>query len=340
MVQATVTLAVVTTARKLGENWSNDDVVDALDEQGASDERMVDLKAEEAKAFASSPSCSYFKEDYEDLAMGGTNRQAAMWLLANLVEYAGLPEVHLLKAGLFLDILCLRRPGALLNGSIPVLCVALVKIIKKVESSTPDSLLLSLSQYASCLVDRLQNGCGQANAHLDSEDLRDHEAAILDALDWKLELPTTQDWITLTCKRLNVFMFGLLTPMLTPMLDRTLYLAKSIAVSCPASADFLPVRVGQGLLCLSLVSARVLPASAFNLGLSELACPFLDGKQDVKKTFKPESLEMVIQGLELATGSKQDALSEDARFVNMTLLNMQCQNFGGMWGYNEDCYSP
>jgi hypothetical protein len=338
MVQAAVPIAVVTTTGKLGDNWSRDDVLDALDEQGASDERMLDLKREEAKIFAKQPPLDYFEEDYVGvLALEGNNRVAAMWMLAHLVEYAGLPEAHLLKAGLLLDMYCLRKPGVLLHTSIPVLCVALVKIIMKVEDSTPSENLLGLATHASNLVHRLQQGCDQAFQPLSSRELVDQEAAILDALEWNIIMPTVQEWTELTSTRLNIFMFGLLAPMLTPMWDVSSYLAKTLALNCTTTDGFLPSRVAQGLLCISLVAARVLPASIFKLEFSELACPYLDGRQDAKIAFKPESVEFVLQRLEMASGSDRNALREDALFVNETLLNIQCQKQGDKWSYDEGC---
>jgi hypothetical protein len=312
-------------------SWSSDEVQDALHEQGACDQRVASLAAADQRVLskANNPQddqeTEYIVEDSQ-LVRETEVRQIAMWMLGSLVNYARLPETHLLKAGLLLDVFCLRQAQVLSESSIAAVVVALVSIVTKFDTSeniAPQRTLIAHTQY---LIGILRDsGCPRTYGDVSPAKVLAQEQDILSALHWSVDLPTVEDWVGLVCARLNVFMFRMLAPLLVPMQERSFFSARILAVNCTSTAEFSPRHVAQGLLCLNLVSARVLPADAFALG-AELASPLWDlktGKGGHKSAFNPRSVELLLECLEKATGSDQASLKKDAHLVNEALLRLQ-----------------
>jgi len=292
-----------------------------LDAQHASDEvlkNMCSLGEGHYAPWAKDRVCA---EDspHSSLPLGAPTRSAAVWMLGHLVEHVQLHEMRWLDALLLLDSYCLHRPDALERSTLPALCAAITRLVKKLDEGEPTECLSNLHNYVSSLAQWLQKS---GYPHLDTcvtpEDLNREEGEVLCALRWNIKLPTVQDWMTVLCARLNVFTCSGLRHLLTPLWQHNFQMARLLATRCPSTAAFGARRTAQGLLCLSLVSAHVLPPATF--GLCELATPVWEGAAGGQQQCKQESLEFLLDGLQAATGVDISSLQADAHLVNETLL--------------------
>jgi len=311
---------------KLSESFQ-----DVLDEQAASDDVLSDmLSVENNILLAASLAAGEVRDvDERSMPVGASSRNAAVWILAHLVEHVQLPEARWLDALLLLDVYCIHRPDALESPSLAALCAAVARLVKKFEDAgghTVVEVMSTLHSKATCLAQWMQKSgyphSGQMNTVVTPADLNLHENEILCALRWTIKLPTTQDWMTVFCARLNVFTCSGLKHLLTPMWQYNFQLAHMLATHCPTTETCGAHRVAQGLLCLSLVAAQVLPADAFCL--TELAVPLPPaGTARREQQCKQESLEFLFDGLQAATGSDLSTLKVDTHLVNETLLALK-----------------
>jgi len=239
-----------------------------------------------------------------------------MWMLGRLAERVHLAETHHLDAMLVLDMYCLHRPGALECTTLAALCAAITRLVKKAEDALPTEELASVPMEACRLAQWLQSsGYPHLETWVTHRDVNQQEHEVLTALGWNLKMPTVQDWLTVLFARLNVFTCSGLMHLLTPLQQYNFQFARLLAAHCPTTAACGANRIAQGLLCLGLVSAHILPADTF--GLVELAAPAWEG---AAQQCRPESLAFLLDGLEAATGSDVATLRADTHLVNETLF--------------------
>lgn len=297
---------------------------EVLDDQAASDEVLAEMGRIEASALCVAGCWSTEdppEQDNVSLPLGVPARSAAVWMLGHLVEHMGLQETRWLDTLLLLDLFCLHRPQALEENTWPALCTAIARIVRKLDDAEPTEALSNLHHKATSMAQWLQrSGYSQVETWVTMEDLRKHEEEVLTVMQWSLKLPTVQDWLTVLCARLNVFTRNAFMHFLTRLWTENFHLARLLATHCPTTSACGPRRLAHGLLCLGLVSARVLPAAAF--GLSELAVPVWEGSASGQnqQQCKQESLEFLLDRLQATTGSDIDMLHADTHLVNETLL--------------------
>jgi hypothetical protein len=313
--------ASVTKSRKsrlaivqLGEKFQ-----EVLDEQAASDEVLAHMATRERRAL-SVPGFAPPKSVEKCLPLSAPERTTAVWMLGNLLEYIQVPETRWLDAFLLLDIYCLKKPNALDCSSLGALCAAVARLVRKLDDAEPTDLVSKLHLKAGGLAQWMQKSCcPHLETQVTQERVQEQETAVLVTLGWNITMPTAQDWMTVFLARLNVFTCQGLMHLLTPLWQHNFQLARLLATHCPTTAVCGTQRVAQGLLCLSLVSAGVLPQDMF--GLLELAAPVWNGVE--QQQCKPESLEFLLDGLQAATGSDLSTLRADTHLVNETLLALR-----------------
>jgi hypothetical protein len=294
-------------------------VEDTLDDQCVSDEVMTNMRSSQAAALwrAGMPmdkDCEFF----QGLPRAGPLRSSAAWMFGHLVEQVQLLEASWHDAMLIFDIYCLHRPEVADSASLPAVCAAITRLVKKLDDAEPKDYISALPGVASSLAQWLkQSACPQFEARVTQEDLARVEDDILRALGWNIKLPTVQDWMTVLCARLNIFTCNGLNHLLTPVLQNSILHSRVLTTHCTTTTTGAH-RLAQGLLCLNLISAQVLPADTF--GLTELATGVAAAGQP---QCRQESLEFLLGGLEDATGSDISMLKADTHLVNETLLMLR-----------------
>jgi len=301
--------------------FRTEQIEDMLEEKCATDEILHNMRISEGKnMWAAGRSSKELSTDVEaGLPLGAPARSAAVWMLGRLAEHVQLPESHHLDAMLVLDMYCLHRPGALECTNLAALCAAITRLVKKTEDALPTEELASVPMEACRLAQWLHSsGYPHLETWITHQDVNQQEHAVLTALGWNLKMSTVQDWLTVVFARLNVFTRSRLVHLLTPLQQYNFQFARLLAAHCPTTAACGANRIAQGLLCLGLVSAHILPADTF--GLVELAAPAWEG---AAQQCRPESLAFLLDGLEAATGSDVATLRADTHLVNETLFNLR-----------------
>jgi len=239
-----------------------------------------------------------------------------------------LPETMLLDAMCIFDIYCLHRPEVPESASLPAVCTAITRLVKKMDDQIPQECISTLPCKASSLAQWLQrSACPHFEPWVTQEDLSWHEDDVLKALGWNIKLPTVHDWISVFCARLNVFTGSGLQHLLTLVIQNSFLLARVLATHCATNTAVGTRRVAQGLLCLNLICAHVLPAES--VGLTELATPPWGGAaagQQQQQQCRQESLEFLLDGLKEATRSDIATLKADTHLVNETLRILRASN--------------
>jgi len=300
---------------------------DMLDDQAASDEVLASMRSNEANALwrAGMLVQTADKGSSETLPRADPSRNFAAWMFGHLVEHVGLPEPKWLDAMHIFDIYCLHRPEVPESASLPTVCTTITRLVKKFDTQNPEECIGTLPCKASSLAQWLQrSACPHFDAWVTLEDVNQYEDDILGALGWNIMLPTVQDWMIVLCARLNVFTCNGLKHLLTLVTQNSFLHARVLATHCPTNTAAGSHRVAQGLLCLNLICAHVLPAETF--GITELATPPWGGAATGQPQCRQESLEFLLDGLEDATGSDIATLQADTHMVNETLLILRASN--------------
>jgi len=331
---------LVTTNRK--SRQLTEKMQEMLDDACASDEVMSSMRSAEANALWAAgllmevgckspeailalPQIPDFPGFAETLPQAPPTRSYAAWIFGHLIEHVELPEAHWLHAMLIFDMYCLQRPNAPESPSLPALCAAIVRLVKKFDDVVPKECVSTLPQKASNVAQwMVKTTCPHFETWVTSKELNEYEADILRTLGWNIKLHTVQDWMTLLCARLNVFTCNGLKKLLTPVLQMSFLHSRVIVAHCATTAMASTQRVAQGLLCLNLISAHVLPADTF--GLTELALPAWGGAAGGQPQCKEESLAFLLDGLQDASGSDLATLKADTHLVNETLLLLRTSN--------------
>jgi hypothetical protein len=102
--------------------------------------------------------------------------------------------------------------------------------------------------------------------------LSQQEASLLETLDWKIAIPSSESWLSAYCTRFNIFTRKLLVSSLVWVWGETVINANVLIRHSPASAQFSPRKQANGLLGLAFVRAGLLPPSAM---ATKTHCPVL-----------------------------------------------------------------
>merc|ERR1711956_31776 len=151
-----------------------------------------------------------------------------------------------------LDVYCRRHRGVNTVFRLQSTCVALVKMLNKVDTAERAKQLLLAEQFR-------HKGMG---ALFTRDILNQQEASLLETLDWKITIPSTESWLSTYCARFNVLSRRLLVSALLWVWGETVSNANVLIRYSPSSAQFSPRKQANGLLGLGFVSAGLLPPNA------------------------------------------------------------------------------
>eukprot|EP00419_Tripos_fusus_P000293 CAMPEP_0172692826 /NCGR_PEP_ID=MMETSP1074-20121228/25537_1 /TAXON_ID=2916 /ORGANISM="Ceratium fusus, Strain PA161109" /LENGTH=361 /DNA_ID=CAMNT_0013513093 /DNA_START=47 /DNA_END=1132 /DNA_ORIENTATION=- len=216
-----------------------DALIDALDDKCVPDEVLQDMDVREAKAMS-------------PCADSGTGvpphlRNMALEFLATLARETRLPQSTWFQMVAILDVYCRRHKHADTVSRLPATCIALVRMLRKVDKAR--------------LIERvLPRG----------DILNQEEASLLESLDWTIAFPSIESWLSTYCTRFNVLTQGRLVASIAWVWGKTIFNAEVLIRHSPSSTKLPPRKQATGLLGLGVVSAGLLPLDAI---AAKTICP-------------------------------------------------------------------
>jgi hypothetical protein len=253
----------------------DDESEDALDAQYVNNERLEDMAYHEAKAISPMTGNGQALPPQGPLMAGNGQalppqaRDMALRFNAWFVNLLNMPFETWFQSAALLDVYCRRYTGPDLMDRLPATCVALVKMLKKVDNAGVSMKGSNLSVHAGHLGEALRRE-GIRTDITTEEMLNEQEMSLLMTVDWKMAIPSIESWLSTYCTRFNVLTKRLLVPSLLWVWERTVFCARILMMHNPATVALPPRRQANGLLGLGFVSARLLPLDAIR---PEKQCP-------------------------------------------------------------------
>jgi len=281
-----------------------DELIDALDEACVPDELLENMQMHEATAMSPYPDSG--------TALPPFVRSMALEFLSKLAVALELPQSKWFLMVAVLDVYCRRHRGVNTVSRLQATCVALVKILNKVDAAEPAKQVLLAKQFEHTGI----------SAMFTRDILNQQEASLLETLDWKITIPSTESWLSTYCTRFNALSRGLLVSSLVWVWGETVTNASALIRCSPSSAQFSQRKQANGLLGLGFVSAGLLPPSAM---ATEKLCPVL---------WQQLLLEINCTKAQQATAPKHLLLGSHARHI----LKLLCLTVGAdLKNLQQDC---
>jgi len=185
-------------------------------------------------------------------------RDIALRFMVPCVQLMSLPPTSWFHAAVLLDSFCARAPRGVSVELLPATCLALVKMLKKVDQA---SLCMRGSNLSSCavhFVHWLRASGYPGTADPTEEQLAEAERAVLEVLNWEIDVPSLESWTSLFCTRFNVLTRGHWLPSLQWVWQQSSCHQRLVVLQQAAGAELRPKCLAAGLLGLAFVSARLL----------------------------------------------------------------------------------
>jgi len=306
-------------------------LVDAFDERYAADELLEEWVTQEAQTF--------LPGSIADTLMPSSTRENSMAFMAGLARSLGMSHGCCLQLANLFDLYCIH---ALKGKQFPSLttCIALVRLVKKSEKvNNPGQADTGpLLQIAARFYPSLQTT---------DDEVSRQELAVLQALGWRLYLPSIQSWLEKFVIRLNVLTNDVLAASLAWILEKILFPATVLVMMLPTTSALPPQRQARGLLGFGLASAGLLPLYELwpicdcherweqlfiRSGLMGLLGGGCSGTFVPPCSVPPEHHQQLLKMFEVACVSTLTEVREDCRDVALQLSGALAggHNVGGM----------
>jgi len=316
------------------------EIEDALDAQGVANELLEDWKEREERALKPQ------KEGSEAWALHPQVRQTALRFVGHIAQLVGLPQKSWYEATTLLDVYILKTVDSKLKmqtaiEDLPSICSALVAILKKNDCATA---LVSPSNFVpqACLFAQYLQTLGlcAVNKAVTCEMIKTQEKNVLEALGWRINVPTTESWTSTYSARFNVLTRSSLKPSLEWVWQCSLFGARLIMMRQAVNEELPPRVLAAGLLGMGLVGARLLPLEAIRppqmtseewKQLYEQIQP-----QEPQPTcvFEPRHVRCFLELLQVTVGADLADIKEDCRlaFVAMWFAVKEAQELNKVQG--------
>lgn len=316
--------------RAILEIFAKDEIQDLLEKQCVSNELLKVWEEREA---------TYMKVySHDALEVPSEVRGVVVWYMAHLVEHLGLPESAWFAAVTLFDTYCVRMselcPQGIQVRDMPMLTGVLVALIKKADKA--NRLVFQEGAVLEAVVKQLAAWLQQRGYEVkcDWAEARVKEEAVLTVMNWQINLPTVDPWMSAFCARISAVTPQAVMPTLKWIWQQGLYLARNILLRHAITKDFSPQHIAQGLLALGFLTGKLLPLETFDM--TELSAPewnwlFLpvqgdqaipnntNGKQESPTSQGPRGNDrhhlFLIELLQVATGADTATLKKDCRQV-------------------------
>jgi len=173
------------------------------------------------------------------------------------------------------------------------------------------------------------------------------ERDILQALGWRISIPTLESWTSTYCARFNILTQHRFIDSLKWVWQRSVMISRFIMMRNAVSSEVLPQKIAGGLLALGLVAARLLPGEALRpprISSADWNALYVesDSQKDTLAQPLPSEeymtylLEILGVTLEWSLSQVQEACLLTATIVRGSLVDMhgRQQADGGCRGHN------
>lgn len=301
---------------------SQDDIIDELSRLGASCELLTQYAREEALLL-------------DQFAQGGGPaviipqevREVALRVLHMMTNSAGLDASRgWFDAVLLVDAYCTapNKSAANVLASMPSTCAAAVALLRKADASGSGIKAANVAQIASKAATCFQSAGFAVETAVTVKEMLNQEQGLLQALQWRVGRPNVGSWLTLLCNRMNIFSRWTCKPTLEWILTSCLASASTLVLRRVTYAQMAPKTMANGLFCVFLTVAGMIPLEALKparIRLEDWQELYVEGQCQALPTYNlPEtSTAGTLRVLELASGSKIQALQEDMAVVMQTM---------------------
>lgn len=302
---------------------------EALEGHAASDDLMQIWREREERAL--SQLSDGLKPEEGAQAIHEDVRGRVLWFMAHLVKIAGLPEKSWFDAVVLLDTYCARADSPIPVGDLPALCVALVKLLKKMDSQ---ALLSNDSQLWGCAMQMAhhlrQVGHDIEHPAVTREKCEMQEVAVLKALRWQIALPNVNTWMLAYCARMNTFSKQELLPALAWIWQQSRCLARTLLLHRAISQSYSSRHLVQGMLGVGFVAAGMLSPDSLGLkDMQDLESIFSQQHNEAVPSPKPvwsqQHQQLLLEVYQAATCSTLDDLENDCKLVQAEMSRI-CQH--------------
>lgn len=311
----------------LAETLGWEVVQEALYDQGTTDELMKIWMEREEKMFM-----PLHTSIAQEECLSEDVRSVVLWFMAHLLRVVAVPEKSWFDVVALFDAYCLHAPSPVQVEGLPSLCGALARLVRKVDKvgflPNESDLWACTMQLAQCL---RQAGHTIDHPATTKEKLSYQEEQVLQVLEWRILLPSVDAWMSAFCSRMNTLSRQVLQSALAWIWQRGLGLARTMLLQRAHSHSFSPRHLVQGLLAMGFVAARMLSPDTLGLeGNDEWESLFLHQQPEVKppaQTLHLAQQQLLLEVLQVATGSSLETLQEDCKMVETEMRNNSiCQN--------------
>lgn len=294
-----------------------DEIQEALDVNGATSELIADWAGIEAKALKSP------KIAGKDSLLPAQVRDAALRLMTYIAQLLGMSQKSWFSVVTAFDAYCLKFGSAdNIFVTLPATCVALVKLLKKMDCATDSMMGSNFSIFATELVKWLQQmGHPVEDLEVTEEAINSQELKVLKVLNWQLNLPTIESWTSRFCSRFNVLTRNMFMTSLNWAFGLCMAYARMIALRQATTREYSPRRISIGLLCISFVHARLLPVGQLcpeKVGHNDWEFLFAESQPQVQvaESLVPKTHhQSLLDLLEVTTGCRLQVLKEDCHLA-------------------------
>jgi len=321
----------------LDEAALNEDLLDELHAEAVSNQLIRSWVSHEKKVWQ--------EKRVDRSQLSADCREAVLQFMEGLARLTGLSVTAWHVAALLFDQACMAGLSAPCSESaaedLPAAAAAIVLMLRKDECSTTAPRAVDLVAITSQFATFLQSSPASSSVSArpagsscreDAEEpekvsvtashILDQERQVLTALKWDVFQPSVPTWTDALCKRLDVISHREFKTSLSWVRQQSFMSAQALLMQRPSSSEMPPRRTANGLLCLFLVVARVVPLSIFRppqVTPAEWEALFLESKLattglpscDLSK----EKLPVFLRSLLSATGCSPEVLQSDALAV-------------------------
>jgi len=248
----------------LGDVFLSPGILDQLDAQCVSNELLEMQMLQEKQAFAPG-SASLGRA--ERPVLQPHIRFITLRFLSHIAQQIGLPEMSWIEAPALLDMYHLktRETGCNVHAitTLPATCAAVVCILKKNDDATALVGGSSFVRHASWFAQHLQqSGYPTVNTEMTAKMINDQERHVLEALDWRIQVSTTESWASTFITRFNVLTRSLLKQSMQRVRQQSIFGARHFMMQQAVNPEQPPRVLATGLLGIGLVGVCLLPLEA------------------------------------------------------------------------------
>jgi len=275
-------------------------------------------------------------------------RDATHRFLQHLTQFSGLPMQKWFEVVTLFDVYHLKKTDGVTIDSIPATCAALLMLVKKGDCATVRVGASNFAPQAAQLAQWLQRlGFSSVSSDVTEAMLFNAERDILQALGWRISIPTLESWTSTYCARFNILTQHRFIDSLKWVWQRSVMISRFIMMRNAVSSEVLPQKIAGGLLALGLVAARLLPGEALRpprISSADWNALYVESDKQKDTLAQPLPseeymtylLEILGVTLEWSLSQVQEACLLTATIVRGSLVDMhgRQQADGGCGGHN------